>query len=487
MLEDGVCRADPRLLAAGLGSNDLHVLLVLLGVVRSMTSDGSTRHTVAQGTIRLMDERLKVFIEAGVCANLLAVLATERREQWMHAPKAVTKKPALRDAHLLNVGITIDMFLLLLADLCGDPFVCARIKRVACARDVSLFAVALLRGQPTIHPGKSRYVAEAASLFLLNMSVPPKKRNDGEHESPVLRVLTCSELSSSLVAGLKVADLPDVSNNTLCTLFNLQYCTAWLDHIQSLPLFVELLTLTHASMIRYMSSSVKVVSAASDFLAALIRDAPASLHEAISKWVHALTSKEVLDVLALMRHDQGMISSTGLRLIGSLCVLRESSICSHGMLRGVTLIHDIEEPEEMAFQYLTLSVPSVGCPRKMFGIKVEPEIEQLAIARAVQLKWTANERSGLSLAQAKTLEVAGIEEVGHRKTGLLMEGNRCFNPFCEANACVDETPSAKKLLRCASCLQAWYCSQECQVADWKRHKKACKRVVAERAAAAADR
>ena len=28
--------------------------------------------------------------------------------------------------------------------------------------------------------------------------------------------------------------------------------------------------------------------------------------------------------------------------------------------------------------------------------------------------------------------------------------------------------------RCVKCLSVWYCSKECQVADWKAHKKNCK-------------
>uniref|UniRef100_A0A383VQP2 MYND-type domain-containing protein n=1 Tax=Tetradesmus obliquus TaxID=3088 RepID=A0A383VQP2_TETOB len=33
----------------------------------------------------------------------------------------------------------------------------------------------------------------------------------------------------------------------------------------------------------------------------------------------------------------------------------------------------------------------------------------------------------------------------------------------------------EKLKRCSGCHQAWYCSQECQVAAWKGHKADCKR------------
>lgn len=41
---------------------------------------------------------------------------------------------------------------------------------------------------------------------------------------------------------------------------------------------------------------------------------------------------------------------------------------------------------------------------------------------------------------------------------------QCAGPFCI------------KLARsqCSVCLREWYCSGECQEADWKKHKKICK-------------
>lgn len=36
--------------------------------------------------------------------------------------------------------------------------------------------------------------------------------------------------------------------------------------------------------------------------------------------------------------------------------------------------------------------------------------------------------------------------------------------------------ATKKLMACRACHIAFYCSKECQVADWKRHKPACKKV-----------
>ena len=102
-----MCQADPRLLVAALSSDDIDVLLVIIGILRSMTSSAENRSIADCTTVRLMDERLKRFIEAGGLASVIAVLAHGRRRQWMHAPRAVTKKAALLDAHLLRVGMTL--------------------------------------------------------------------------------------------------------------------------------------------------------------------------------------------------------------------------------------------------------------------------------------------------------------------------------------------------------------------------------------------
>ena len=43
--------------------------------------------------------------------------------------------------------------------------------------------------------------------------------------------------------------------------------------------------------------------------------------------------------------------------------------------------------------------------------------------------------------------------------------------FDMSNLCVICKKDATK--RCVKCLKSWYCSRECQVADWKSHKKEC--------------
>jgi hypothetical protein len=51
----------------------------------------------------------------------------------------------------------------------------------------------------------------------------------------------------------------------------------------------------------------------------------------------------------------------------------------------------------------------------------------------------------------------------------------CNNPGCENMAGVSEAGGARKV--CAGC-RCRYCSAACQAADWRRHKRACKRMAA---------
>ncbi|PLB45814.1 putative MYND domain protein [Aspergillus steynii IBT 23096] len=50
----------------------------------------------------------------------------------------------------------------------------------------------------------------------------------------------------------------------------------------------------------------------------------------------------------------------------------------------------------------------------------------------------------------------------------------------EANTCniCTTTSDDRPLKRCAKCRTQWYCSRECQKADWKSHKRICSKIAA---------
>ncbi|KJK60933.1 MYND finger [Aspergillus parasiticus SU-1] len=47
------------------------------------------------------------------------------------------------------------------------------------------------------------------------------------------------------------------------------------------------------------------------------------------------------------------------------------------------------------------------------------------------------------------------------------------NTAVACKVCAKESSSDITLKRCAKCKTQWYCSRECQKADWKTHKKTC--------------
>merc|ERR1712166_879956 len=46
-------------------------------------------------------------------------------------------------------------------------------------------------------------------------------------------------------------------------------------------------------------------------------------------------------------------------------------------------------------------------------------------------------------------------------------------PEANGRACAHCGDSGPQLLRCSRCKQVWYCTQKCQKAGWKQHKKDC--------------
>lgn len=69
------------------------------------------------------------------------------------------------------------------------------------------------------------------------------------------------------------------------------------------------------------------------------------------------------------------------------------------------------------------------------------------------------------------------KEYMHLKIGLTM--NRISNRICNNQTCFDKS-NPSSLRWCSKCKMAFYCSEDCQVADWPIHKKWCCRPEAER-------
>jgi hypothetical protein len=61
--------------------------------------------------------------------------------------------------------------------------------------------------------------------------------------------------------------------------------------------------------------------------------------------------------------------------------------------------------------------------------------------------------------------------------GLARLSNVDHTPFNVCGHCEKpETINGAKLMKCQRCKVAYYCNKECQVTDWKGHKKKCKEI-----------
>lgn len=58
----------------------------------------------------------------------------------------------------------------------------------------------------------------------------------------------------------------------------------------------------------------------------------------------------------------------------------------------------------------------------------------------------------------------------------LDDQSKCYNPQCNSV----EDCNVKRFMICSKCRSVKYYSKECQVLDWKEHKKQCQKMLADR-------
>ena len=72
----------------------------------------------------------------------------------------------------------------------------------------------------------------------------------------------------------------------------------------------------------------------------------------------------------------------------------------------------------------------------------------------------------------KVIPCACLDDLGRRAKAM----NR---DLCCAKCLKSESEKGSTLMKCSRCRTVKYCSRDCQVADWKVHKRACSRIVQE--------
>lgn len=142
----------------------------------------------------------------------------------------------------------------------------------------------------------------------------------------------------------------------------------------------------------------------------------------------------------------------------------------------------IKEPRCGALSYL---VPWANECGKLRAVAIGPEQGLDRLLTLVTLKLEATNDDGIlrALVNPFTETVANInasirDESTLRNRAAALSHLQCANLGCTTIFCPwDKTRTKGKL--CNGCKTVRYCSEECQKADWKGHKRACKLIGAD--------
>ncbi|KAF7288923.1 hypothetical protein MIND_01408500 [Mycena indigotica] len=116
------------------------------------------------------------------------------------------------------------------------------------------------------------------------------------------------------------------------------------------------------------------------------------------------------------------------------------------------------------------------CPDSPRSWPVVPLVLNYPVSTYNPVTWTQDRPSFCLLRQSLSL-MAAIAHVTHNLP-LFLEGVMPVHTHSSCDKCYvfqrGSCASGAKLLRCGGCSIAFYCSKECQTADWGRHKVECK-------------
>jgi len=152
---------------------------------------------------------------------------------------------------------------------------------------------------------------------------------------------------------------------------------------------------------------------------------------------------------------------------------------------AMTAAECLANSPSLAQQFGELNLSALEASSIRIEIHIAPKIHPKVIKRAVKLGWASDTTPG-DLAGGHEFEIDYTPQAPmHARTAegrsramtvvnLGTQNDDISNVSCCSNpGCTGGSQRVAAMSKCARCKLAMYCSRECQVADWKRHKKQC--------------